>query len=261
MKKKFFITIIFLLLLNNGYSGPISSLYMVSWQNAGMQVVQGNSVVNSWERAGLNELAVVVDGTVKTYAYSTEDSYGAEYTLGGTPTGTTYALDYPNNLYIDATTDGTYIYVTGNTTNKIYRFNNDWTNGQLMFTANEVGRTLGITYDPTDNTLWLSGYNNSTMSHYDLNGNLLETFNVADTRTGALALDHADGTLWYYAHDNHQLHQYSKDGTLLQRADITGLGTRLWGGEFDFELAYIPEPCSLICISVVLFWMFLKLRK
>jgi hypothetical protein len=246
-KKKFSLTMLFLIFFSYSHAGPISKYYMVSWQNQGMQVIQGNSVIQSWASGGLNELPVVVDGTIKTYAYYQNGSYGKEYTLDGVATGTNYSIMNTDLYCIDATTDGNYIYTTGNNTQKVYRFNKDWTNPQLIFTVSEVGRILGITYDPTDNTLWFSGYDNNTMSHYDLNGNILGTFTVADNHTGGLALDHADGTLWYYGYDSHQLHQYSKSGTLLQRSDITGLGTRLWGGEFDYSIV-VPEPSNFICI-------------
>ena len=258
MGRNLIIFFLFLLNILNLYAGPVSEYYVVDWYQEGLKVIQGNSVIRSWTNAGTDELAIVVDGLVRTFPYNTAGKYGAEYDLNGNPSGTTYSNDGRSGWGLhDGTTDGTYYYAFGWYTQKVYRFNTDWSNPQEMF-ASTAGEMLGITYDPSDNTLWLSGYRNAKIAHYKMDGTLLETFSIADSRTGALALDHADQTLWYYAYDSKELHQYSRSGALLEKMSATGLGSDFWGGEFDYSLtSNIPEPysCLLLLLGMVAFFV------
>ena len=239
-------------------AGPVSEYYVVDWHHEGLKVIQGNSVIRSWTNAGTDELAIVVDGVVRTFPYYNSDRYGAEYDLYGNSSGTIYPNDGSSEIGLhDGTTDGTYYYAFGWYTQKVYRFDNDWSNPQEMFSSTS-GEMLGITYDPSDNTLWLSGYKNSKIAHYEMDGTLLGTFLIADSRTGALALDHADQTLWYYAHDSREFHQYSRTGTLLGRMSTSGIGNGFWGGEFDYGLtSNIPEPytCLFLLLGIIAFFV------
>lgn len=234
-------------------AGPISELYLVAWNNGGIKVFQGNSFVRSWATSASNELAISVSSTVRTYAY--QSGYGAEYTLSGSYTGTTYANVLSLNLH-DATTDGTYIYAMNWSGNNVYRFNSDWTNPQSMFYATG-SNMLGITYDPTDNTLWLVSYNrgagNNTIEQYTMSGTRIKSFGVTGNSLGFLAMDYADGTLWYWDYSSSSLRQYSKSGTALSTTSISG--GSYWGGEFRFTA--VPEFSSLFLMSmagVILFF-------
>ncbi len=241
-------------------SGPLSKYYMVQWQNAGMQVIQGNNVVQSWASAGNCELAVAVNGTIKTAAYYYSGGYGVEYSLTGTNMGSTYPVYYTYHLH-DGTTDGTYNYAIEWASQQIYRFDTNWSNPQAIFSTSGLGlgNMLGITYDPTDKTLWLQGHGNYNIAHVTMSGTLLGSFTINEYYAGALAMDYADNTLWYYAYNAHQLHQYSRTGVLLQQANITGLGSSLWGGEFDLQIA-VPEPAtfSLVGLFVIALYFFKK---
>ncbi len=230
-------------------AGPISELYLTAWCNGGVVVVKGSSIVRSWATSGNSELAIAVDDTVRTYGYYTAGSYGAEYTLSGTFTGTTYALA-PNLGFHDGTTDGTYNYAMSWHTQTVYRFSNTWSSAQAIFQPKGGYSMLGITYDPTDNTLWLLsyGYTTNRVEHYSMAGTLLSTFNVASTAIGALAMDHADHTLWYWDYNSKMLRQYSTTGTSLQTMSISG--GDYWGGEFAFV---VPEPLSgfMLLLSIL----------
>jgi hypothetical protein len=212
-------------------------------------VVQGNSVVRSFATPRGNEFAIAVNGTVRTNENFSGSGGGQEYSLTGTPTGTSYS--YPGGgmgacCFYDSTTDGTYNYAAHWAGGNIYRMNTDWTNPELMFNAG--GSELTITYDPTDATLWLKDYSGTQLQHYTLGGALLGSFNVQQISLTALALDHADGTLWMGHHGSDgNLYNYAKDGTFLGVSAIAGLpaGGAMLGGEFDFAgFATVPEPGS-----------------
>lgn len=218
-------------------------------------VLNGTQVVNSWGQQVPDEHAIaIVGGTVRTLTNGpTFPASGAEYTLGGTFTGTTY--HYPlgmNEDMFDATSDGTSIYSWDWTNGRAYRFKADWTNPTLLFelpVGNNEDRRLGITYDATNNSLWLSGYSGAsanTIENRAIDGTLLSSFTVAHGRNTALALDPNDGTLWLFNRDTFTtaptFEQYAKDGTLLSSLIVPELIDRnILGGEF----APVPEPSTL----------------
>src|SRR6187549_1393265 len=77
-----------LLLASEASAGPISDYYVVDGDGQRMVVIHGNSIVNSWTMTD-NQYPIAVTTTVKAYATYSNNT-GAEYTLTGTPTGTTY---------------------------------------------------------------------------------------------------------------------------------------------------------------------------
>src|SRR5438270_407084 len=153
-------------------AGPVSKLYLTAGDQQMIWVVQGTSVVNSWT-----------------------EHFQHEYTLAGAFTGNTYP--YPlgpgTNLY-DGTTDTTSNYGVDYNTGNVYSFSSSWTNSTYLFST--VAGSLGITYDATDNTLWLANFNGNTVEHRSLFGTLISSFIVPFTAISCLALDPADNTLW-----------------------------------------------------------------
>ena len=238
--------IVFLLLLCISIqAGPLNEYYVTDWCNGGISVIQGNEIIKHWNTNASNDIAIVVDDTIRTYGHRVGD-YGAQYSLDGTYLGTTYTNNIANR-FLDATTDGEYIYAWNYDTHTAYRFDLDWTNPQTMFTLST--RMLGITYDPTDNTLWLGAWGSSIIEQYSLTGQKLSSFSVVDSYAGALALDHGDGTLWYCASADNTFRQYSKTGELLETVVLPTAGSN-YGGEFSFTEAYIPEINNLFLIAL-----------
>ena len=93
-----------------------------------------DSVVNSFATSLCCELPIAVDATVRTLGYTNfNTSNGQEYSLDGMPTGTTYGKYF--GFAYDGTTDANPVV--------------------LGFASRGE---IGITYDPTDNTLWTSCY-------------------------------------------------------------------------------------------------------
>lgn len=80
---------------------------------------------------------------------------------------------------------------------------------------------LGITYDSSDNTLWISQFLSNSVEHCSLSGLLLGSFAAADSTLTSLALDPADGTLWMGAQNTlGTFYQYSRSRTLLGYRDL-----------------------------------------
>jgi len=253
---KCFISMVFFLCLAVCLkAGPISDYYTTAWTNQGLYVLQGNTIKNHWTNAGTYELAIVVDDKVRTYSHNVGFN-GVEYTLDGSFTGKIYTNDLGANAH-DGTTDGTYYYLFSHGSQTIYRFEKDWKNPQTLFSFTGLSR-LGITYDPTDNTLWISGWGTGLVEHYTMSGVLLGSF-ATDTYTSALALDHADGTLWLSVDATSTFRQYTKSGTLLSTVTFSGITGGIYGGEFAF--GSVPESSTLLCLFLSTGMMFFFVKK
>ena len=218
--------------------GPVSEYYLVSGEDVRIDVVQGPNIINTWAAAyGFSEFAVAVDSTVRTLAEP--GKLGGEYTLAGVPTGKTYTS--PGFAVYDSTTDGEYNYLVTWTGNEVYRTNADYSAPSLMYSL-PANDWLGITYDPTNNSLWLAAFTGGDVINIDMAGNILSVFNTGLGFQAALALDHADGSLWLvkwaYTGD---FYQFDKSGNLLSTVHYAGLAfVNPLGGEFA-----IPGPAAL----------------
>ena len=160
---------------------------------------------------------LAVNGSIRI-VYSEGGEIGHEYTLDLVPTGKMYtnSAPPPDDLW-DATTDGCFIYAVNVDTGEVVRFKLNWKGYEVMFDLGDAFDYLGITYDPTDQTLWVARYSGgTTIEHYTMKGNFISSFDVGHDHISALALDHRDGTLWFGDGDDRGVfRQYSKDGTML----------------------------------------------
>lgn len=204
-------------------AGPSSRLYMTvlgGYPYSAVAVMQGDEVVDTWQ-TGWGEWALAVGDTVRTVVYMETDLYqgGREYGLDGTPTGVTYGQK--NGMY-DGTTDGLYNYAVHGGTGEVYRFRNDWSGGEVLFTVtfqDPVSPHDGnsIAYDPADGSIWILEHQNAslgtTLAQYTLNGALVRSFSTGRTQTHGLALDPVDGTLW--VGEDTALWQFTRDGAVV----------------------------------------------
>jgi hypothetical protein len=213
-----------------------------------MYVVQGTSVINTWVKTDQQESPIAVIDTVRTSNQAYQGygpRQGAEYTLAGVLTGATYPGYWE---HYDGTTDGTYNYSVDYYGN-VSRFSRDWTNPVSMFATSWGVYSTGITYDPTNNSLWFSHYGGSTVENRSMTGALLSSFSTVLSPT-FLAMDHADGTLWTASRYGNALYQYSRNGELLSsQIYLDSDNDEIFGGMFfggEFAFTPVPAPSALV---------------
>ena len=227
-------------------AGPASPLYLTAGQENTLFVVQGTNIINSWTIQN-NSAAIAVGNTVQI-TVGASGFPDNEYTLNGTPIGSSTFPNIPGTSVYDATSDGAYTYAWDFSQNRVLRFNSGWTAPVSMFSiGGTVGDFLGITFDRFNNSLWISGWNTSEIRDYTLSGQLLSSFTVSHDENAALALDPATDTLWL-ANRNilGQLEEYSTSGQLLDTESLPALnGMNILGGEFQ-----APEPATTSLLAV-----------
>ncbi len=230
------------------WAGPVSELYLTAGNQNTIFVVQGGNVVRSWGVVNNNEYAIAVMGTVQT-TIGASGFAGSEYTLDGAYTGVSSTFpDLPGTAVYDGASDGTYIYAWDFNQNRVLRFDPNWSNPVALFSiGGSVGDFLGITYDPLNNSFWISGWNKSEIRDYSMTGQLLSSFSVSHNEITALALDPATGTLWSANRNVWGLfEEYSKSGQLLSTQYYPALsGMNVLGGEFQ-----VPEPSTTFLLEL-----------
>ena len=218
-----------------------SELFITTSGTDDIFVVQGGAVIHQWKKVvSTQESPIAVIDTVRTTGNS-PGSQGAEYTLDGDDTGERFQHPEGIGTFYDGTTDGVKfnygVVIDGEEVNRVFRTDLDWANPEVLFAVDRA--FMGITFDTTDNTLWLGGFSDEPIiEHRSLDGELLGSFvPKGDLNTG-LALDPADDTLWVAEGRGQKiLRQYSKDGELLQDLVIGGLNGQTIGAEFQFQLS------------------------
>jgi hypothetical protein len=181
-------------------------------------------------------------------------------------TGVDYPYPAPLRTFNDGTTDGlTNNYLVDYVTGGVYATNLDWSGLLLLFPTGLInGAVLGITYDASNNSLWVSGFDNDDVINHSMAGLVLSSFSTGFNAITSLALDPADGTLWMGTQNNFgTFSQFSKAGVLLDTVTYANMaGQNTLGGEFNIEPAAAPEPTTPALISVVVAgWLFRRRRR
>ena len=218
-------------------AGPVSELYLTAGQERMLFVVQGTNVVRSWPVRDSAYAISVMDTVQITIGAS--GFGGDEYTLDGVATGVSFLFpDSIGTSIYDGTSDGTHLYAWDFNQNRVLQFDSTWANPLPVFSiAGSVGDFLGIAYDRTNNSFWISGWNKSEIRNYSATGQLLSSFSVSHNQINALALDPATGTLWA-ANGNvwGLFEEYSKSGVSLSTQYYPQLsGMNVLGAEFQFQ--------------------------
>lgn len=225
------------------FAGPLSDYYLVSGDQFRVDVVNGSSHVNSWATPDF-EYPVAVNSTVRTLGANLGGT-GREYSLGGVATGPVYT-NVVGTSY-DSTTDGKHNYLISWDTGDVIQTDPDYSNPVTLFNSGGPGNYLGITYDPTNNSLWLAQFGGGTVENRTLGGGFISAFNTGISLQAALALDHADGSLWLVEWtQNGDFRQYDKSGNPLDTEHYDALiGVNPLGGEFA-----LPEPATLALLTI-----------
>jgi len=223
-------------------TAQVSDYFVFSGDQSTFSVIQNGQLIRSWGVApntAQYQYPLAINETIRTMGANLGD-VGAEYDIAGTDLGTRYTHPAPQSRCWDGTTDGTSNFAI-DSAGTVARYDADWTNPVVLFDAGGLG---AVTYDPTNDSLWVSQFGTTTIVEYDMRGTALRSFDTGHDKNMALALDHADGTLWIHDRNARGTYeQWTKDGTRLTRRAIAGMeGQNALAGEFQFAL-----PCYADC--------------
>ena len=232
-------------------SGPVSKLYLTAGEQGHNFIIQGSTVTQSNVAVG-KEYAIAVSGDVRTLIPSSEGSTGgANYDLNFTDTGGRYTSTFN---FFDGTTDGTHNYSVNYNigSENVYQTDRNWQTPVALFQVPEA--YFGITYDRTNNSLWISNFHGTTVGDYSLTGTLLSSFNTTFNSITCLSLDPADNTLWMGSQNTKgTFYQYSKGGVFLQSDTYAALANQnTLGGEFNTAAPAVPEASTTLSLGLLL---------
>jgi hypothetical protein len=246
--------------------GPIGTYYLTDFENfssfhSSLDAIQGNSYVQNPSVAQFQEGPIAVftsPNVVRTmgyypfYASFTGGEYAPVPSLTVSPTGPLYTNGLPTDAYYDGTTNGAVNFTVGAGSGNVFATSTTWGgSGSVLFNTGQVFGT-GITYDATNNSLWIQNYVSGVITDYTLAGGVITSFPTVGGQLNngffsmALALD-VDHTLWFVDYGAGSIEHYTTSGTYLGSASYTGLGYVLGG---EIAAANVPEPASLTLFGI-----------
>ncbi len=214
-----------------------SEYFVMAGDQSAFHVLQGGALIRSWSvlpDTAQYQYPIAVIDTIRTMGADI-GQIGAEYDSFGNDLGPRYTHPAGPIRSWDGTTDGTSNY-TIDTTGGVYRLGLDWSNPVLLIDAGSIG---SLTYDPTNDSLWVTQFGNDLVVNYTLAGAVISSFSTGHDQNMAIALDHADGTLWLHDRTTQgTFEQWTKAGVMLDRIAIAGMATQnALGGEMAFVAA------------------------
>lgn len=222
-------------------AGPVSEYYVTDGDSQRLVVIQGNSIVRQW-RLRDNQYPIAVVNTVRAYATYSHNT-GSEYTLQGVYTGTDYPFQGDAGQSLDGATDAVRRnWLISFNDNFVYEFDRNWASPRQLFQLPST--PTGITYDMRTGNLWIA-HDQGVIEQRRLDGTVVSSFAQGGGRVGSLAWEPATDTLWGVVNGTNEIRNWRKDGTLLESAQINGLASNNWGGEFA-----VPEPATLLLASL-----------
>lgn len=228
--------------------GISSELYLTAGDQRNIWVLQGNGVNRSWAmNSSTREYPIAVGATVRTLG-GLDPEQGSEYTHAGAWTGTSYSWPVSIGSAWDGTTNGSNNFVVDFNVGTVVQMNTDWSNASVLFNLGTATNYLGITYDFTDNSLWVSGWSVGIVEHYTMAGAFIGSFTTPFNSISCLALDHATGTLWMGSQSQQgSFFQYSKAGAAMGSVNVAQLlNENTLGGEFQA----VPEPSTIVALGL-----------
>ena len=206
--------------------------------------VQGGAPLVDFPTITSSQFALAVLGsTIKTTGRDGAGQ-GDNYDLFGNHLGLNSAPSLRGTL--DAASDGTNIYSVDLRTGDVLKYDSNFGSETVIFNPGVSGG-IGITYDSTNNSLWIGEWTGTNVFNFDLTGSLLSSFSTGHMQNTALALDPADGTLWMPAGGDRFsgiFEQRTKTGTLLQSLQLGVNGRNHHGAEFG--PVAIPMPTATV---------------
>lgn len=235
--------------------GPISTYYLTDGDSRTNWIILGNTAQSYSQHNPAGEYPLAVSG-LQVRTLSMPGSGGSLYDLGFTYLGTDYSSPGGYAFY-DGTSDGTYNYSVDFSTGAVYRMNLDWSDPVSLFnTGFGPSNSLGITYDPVNDSLWVSQWTGTNVYDFTLAGGLLSSFDAGHRSITSLAMDRADHTLWLGDQDQEgTFQQFSVSGSLLQAqpySNMADVGANTLGGEFSNQVSSVPEPASGLLLGCAL---------
>jgi MYXO-CTERM domain-containing protein len=116
----------------------------------------------------------------------------------------------------------------------------DWGGLAVAFAPNR--RSSGITYDPVNDSLWVTNTQGfaDRVQQYKTDGTFVSEFTIAIPGGYAIAYDAADDSLWVVeSFGSPSIHQFDKNGNNLQNLAINGISNQVLGAEFAQR---VPGP-------------------
>jgi hypothetical protein len=254
MRKQLCIALSFCALPTLG-SAQISALYLSDFNSNRTAIVQGGVVTGMFNRVQAGDFALAIGSTIRSYGRDSSNT-GNQYNLSGGFIGS-YGNTNPGFVdTYDGASDGTRTWsVAHNDFNSpqfaVVQAGPTWAGGTKVWSP--VDRSSGITYDNTDDTLWIAknASGSDGIMHYSTSGTLLGgfTFGFLNGAGYGLALDRADNTLWLSGGFGTagKLFQYSKTGTLLNTLNVSGLNGF---NAISAEFSSVPEPASMAALGL-----------
>jgi hypothetical protein len=227
--------------------GPVSAYYTVAGDQGMDWRMQGSNVLNSWSQVAGTEYPIAINGGIVKTTGPGQGNMGAGYSLTGADTGFRYTNPAAVSMY-DGASDGTHNFGVDYSGGAVYQFDANWGSPTVLFSGLGSANYLGITYDPTNNSLWISRWNSTTVENRSMNGTIISSFELPFDAISCLAMDYADNTLWMGSQNTYgTFYHYSRTGTSLGQVTYGAMSSQnTLGGEF----APVPEPASLAVIGL-----------